>query len=259
LSWEQLLPELMATLPGMPLVLGVTQLSALQFAKPVDQGGIRALDFVPTARIRVNRSFDEYWMARDSSLRHQIERRLRRLRDEGIEPRLEVITGPSEISGAIGEFGRLESSGWKGRLGTAVHIDNAQGIFYRRLLQDFCARGKAAVYRYRFNDATVAMELCLQGGGTLIMLKTAYDEAYKGFAPGILMRRAIFEHVFSARQVTVIDFLGKLQSWQTKWLDDIYPLYHINSYRWPWLAGVSNLFQGWRRRPISMVPAADGK
>lgn len=251
LSWEMLLPELMAILPGHPLVLGITQKSSLQFPRPPSHGHIRAMEYVSTARILVNRTFDEYWSARDGNVRHQIERRLKRLRESGTEPRLEAVTDPAAIHAAINEFGYLESAGWKGRSGTAIHAENVQGEFYRRLFQEFCARGNGVVYRYLFNETTVAMELCIDGAGARIMLKTAYNEAYKSYAPGFLMRHAIFKQVFDNRQVTRICFLGKLQPWQTKWMDEAYPLYHVNAYRWPWLAKVSNVFDVARRGNLS--------
>ena len=163
-----------------------------------------------TARILVNRPFDEYWKTRDVNVRRQIERRLRRLREDGIEPRLEAITDPAAIPGAIEEFGRIESAGWKGNAGTAIHIDNAQGTFYSRLLREFCESGNGVVYRYRFNANTVAMELCVNSGGTLVMLKTTYDESYAKYAPGILMRHAIFEHIFADKRIQKIEFLGSL-------------------------------------------------
>ena len=52
----------------------------------------------------------------------------------------------------------LESAGWKAGSGTAVAPDNAQGRFYRAMLEAFAARGQARIYRYRFGDHQVTLK-----------------------------------------------------------------------------------------------------
>ncbi len=257
-SWEELVSGLMATLPGIPLVLGILQKGTQNYPKPKDHERLRTLDFVDTARILVNGSFDAYWKARNKTVRRQVERRLKRLSELGLEAHLDAITDPAEIHGAVEEFGRIESAGWKGKLGTAIHIDNIQGTFYSSLLQNYCERGSGVVYRYRFNDTTVAMELCVYGGETLVMLKTTYDETYKTHAPGILMRHAIFQRAFADARIRKIEFLGKMQPWQTDWCDEVYALYHLNFYRWPWLAKLDEIRRA-LRKPLKPSATADGK
>jgi CelD/BcsL family acetyltransferase involved in cellulose biosynthesis len=234
-SYEQLMPSLTRALPGVAIAMGIPQKDPDFQARPQESAQLEVLDYVETMRIRVDRTFPEYWESRDAGLRHQIERRLRRLGEQGIKPRLEAVTHADEVAEAVAEFGRIESAGWKGEAGSAVHIDNQQGKFYARMLREFCLQGKGAVYRYRFNDVTVAMEMCIEQDDTFIMLKTTYDEAYKTHAPGILMRREIFERVFASGHIKQIEFYGKVQPWQLKWGSDTRALYHVNYYRWGWV------------------------
>ncbi len=241
ISRHELMPGLITALPGIPMLIGITQMSEHYFPKPNNHGSIRFLDYAETASILVNQPFEQYWQARDASVRRQVERRLRRLHDGGIEPNLEIIIDPAVMQDAIADFGHIESMGWKGAEGTAIHVDNIQGVFYSKLLTDLARLGHGTVYRYKFNTDTVAMELCIESDGTLVMLKTTYDEKYAAYAPGILMRHAIFEHVFSTGRIDRIEFLGKLQPWQVKWCDETYWLYHVNYYRWPWMAAIRNI------------------
>ena len=73
------------------------------------------------------------------------------------------------------------------------------------------------------------------------MLKTTYNEDYRLYGPGSLMRCEILRRVFDARRFRWIEFLGRLQSWQIKWCDEIRTISHVNYYRWPFLANIDEV------------------
>ena len=62
------------------------------------------------------------------------------------------------------------------RAGTAIHPANAQGKFYRIVFEEFYRQGAGRIYRYWYDDRIVAMDLCIEGNGSIVILKTAYDE-----------------------------------------------------------------------------------
>ncbi len=134
------------------------------------------------------------------------------------------------------DFGRLESAGWKGGEGSAVHPENAQGRFYRGFFERLSASGEATVYRYFFGDRLVASDLCVHRNGTLIVLKTAFDETEKTFSPSLLMKEQVFERLFGSGEVRCIEFYGKVMEWHRRWTDEMRTMYHVNYYRWPWIA-----------------------
>ena len=109
----------------------------------------------------------------------------------------------------------------EGRDGTAIHPDNEQGRFYRAMLEAFCSAGAGRIYRYRFGDRVVAIDLCIEGGGALVILKTTYDESIKTISPAFLMREESFRGLFGERRLKRIEFFGKLMEWHTRWTDDI--------------------------------------
>lgn len=222
-------------------MVGLTQRDPENQERPEESRNLRTLDYVRTGRIPINKSFDEYWAARSRNVIRQTGRRLRRLQENGIEPRLEAITDPDEIRHGVAEFGDLESTGWKGKAGTAVHSSNPQGVFYARVMEEFGRHGRGAVYRYRVNDATVAMELCIDDGETLPMLKTTYDESYRFYGPGFLMRCEILRGAFAKKGFRRVEFLGRLQPWQEKWCDEFRTIYHVNYYRWALLANIDEM------------------
>ncbi|MGC2518215.1 MAG: GNAT family N-acetyltransferase [Burkholderiales bacterium] len=239
---EDLLRSLLSSLPGIPLVVGISRQDPDLSPRPAESGYVSTLDFIHTARVLINRSFDEYWKARDGKLRQETNRRLKRMHESGIEPRLELVTDSAAVAVGIEDFGKLESAGWKGREGTAVHADNKQGNFYKSLLASFCGIGKGRIYRYWFGASVAAMQLCIEGERVLVFLKTTYDESFKNHGPGILMQYAIMKQLFAEGTIDKVEFYGRSGQPQTKWCDNqIRTMYHVNYYRWPFLPKIRRM------------------
>ncbi len=234
--------SLQLALPQWCLLLGISQQDPRLMARPVDSGRIQTLDYIDTASISVTGSFADYWAGRGRNLRQNLRRQRNRLEREGIKPRLEVIVEPGKIGPAVDDYGYLESKGWKAGKGTSLHPDNAQGRFYRAILEKLAEKNNATIYRYWYNDDLVAIDLCVHRNGVLIILKTTHDEAFSKTSPTHLMRQAFFEPLFAAGEFRRIEFYGKLMDWHTKWSDDIRRMYHVNFYRWPAIAAIKAIF-----------------
>ncbi len=222
----------LAHTPGYPLLLGVTQLDPELYERPADAGNVSTVDYIKTARITVQGTFDEYWNARGKNLRQNMKRQRNLLQRENVNVRLEMLTRPDDMAPAIAEYGRLESAGWKAGEGTAIAPDNAQGKFYIQLLRAFAARGAAHVYKYWYDAHLAAMDLCISHHGVIVILKTTYDESIKNSSPAMLMRQDAFKEIFDQRVFARIEFYGKLMEWHTRWTDEVRTLYHLNCYRW---------------------------
>lgn len=70
-------------------------------------------------------------------------------------PTLTCVTDPAGVAAALADYGALESAGWKAGTGTAIHPDNAQGRFYRRMLEAFCTAILAGRSRAKGRKETV--------------------------------------------------------------------------------------------------------
>jgi CelD/BcsL family acetyltransferase involved in cellulose biosynthesis len=229
---KPLLSSLLRKLPGFPLVVGITQQDPQLLRRPEDHGRISTVDYIETAKISLQGSFDEYWDARGKNLKQNMKKQRNKLEKEGVTLRLHVATAPEDVAAAVADFGKLESSGWKNSLGTAVHADNAQGRFYTSMLEAFCARGAGRIYRYFYNDQIAAMDLCIEGNGMIIILKTAYDESIKdGSSPAFLLRQEELKLLFEGGATQSVEFYGKVMEWHRKWTDEVRTVYHINHYR----------------------------
>ncbi|MRV75866.1 GNAT family N-acetyltransferase [Duganella sp. FT92W] len=227
---------LLRALPGSNLIFAVMQCDPALAVRPPDAGRVQTLDYMETARITLGAPYDDYWAARGKNLRNNLKKQRSRLQREGIATRLEICTAPEQMAAAVADYGRLESNGWKGAEGTAVHAGNAQGRFYSDMLAAFCRRGAGSAVRYWFGDRLVAMDLCIEGNGVLVVLKTAYDESVEShYSPALLMRDESFRDVFSRPGLQVVEFYGKVLPWHRQWTDEVRTMYHINHYRWPLL------------------------
>ena len=74
--------------------------------------------------------------------------------------------------------------------------------------------------------------MTLEGNGSLIILKTTYDESIKSSSPAFLMRQEAVRQLFAEGRIRRIEFHGKLMQWHTRWSDEARTMYHINYHRW---------------------------
>lgn len=235
---EQAVRSLMDTLFRTTMLFGITQQDPSFVSRPEQTSHLRTIDYISTARIQANGTFEDYWSARGKNLRHNLKRQRNRLEREGITPHLDVVYQPEAIAQALSDYGRLESAGWKNVSGTAISEHNIQGAFYLQLLKTYAETGDAFIYRYFYNDRVVACDLCIVGNGIINWLKTTYDESEITSSPAALLRQDSFEQIFSNPHINTIEFYGKVMDWHTKWTDEIRTMYHVNVYRWAWLAGL---------------------
>jgi CelD/BcsL family acetyltransferase involved in cellulose biosynthesis len=241
---EPLLHDLLRRLPGLPLVFGLTQMDPLLTPRPADGGCIATLDYIATAHVDVAGSFDDYWKARGKNLRSNLKKQRSRLEREGVVTRLQLSRAADEVAQAVAGYGRLESTGWKGERGTAVHADDARGRYYRAMLEALCRRGQGSIYRYWFGDRLVAMDLCVEDGDTIIVLKTSYDESVpSSLSPTLLMREEATRGLFESGKIRRIEFYGRVMEWHLRWTEQVRTMYHVNYYRWPGLRRLHALLE----------------
>ncbi len=230
---DQLLRKLATALPGPCLAIKLSALDPEHFSRPAQTATLSTGDYMETAYLSVAKEFAEYWAARPKKFRQINRRGWKRLSREGVKTRLELVTHPNETDQAVNDFGLLESRGWKGRIGSAVHPDNAQGRVYRRILQNFAKRHETRIYRFFYDGRLVASDLCLERNGQLINLKTTYDENERPTSPAQRMRYQVFKEIFGEKDISRIEFYGKALDWHRAYTDQFRTLYHLYAYRWP--------------------------
>lgn len=227
------LAALFGDLPGF--------VSALEFfsqdpdCTPLPQTeGDTALDWTDhalTINVRLEGSFEQYWKSRAAKLQNNVKRYQRRVREAGMEMHLVHRGAADEMRSALVRYGDLESAGWKGRAGTAVHKDNEQGRFYQDVMDRFAASGAASIYELFFDDRLVASRLCVHCPDLVISLKTTYDESMSQFAPGRLLLHAVLQREFELARAKYIEFYTDANPDQVQWSTGQRRIRHATLFR----------------------------
>jgi Acetyltransferase (GNAT) domain len=246
---EQQISELIRQLPGYSLGLAVTQQDPdfTAFKNLRNCRKIEIVDYITTPRITLSGTFEDYWRNRGRDLTRNVARRLRRATEEKIDFELVAVRDAGNVARCVQEYGMLEATGWKGKEGTAVTAENAQGLFYRDILEKFCERGEGVIYRLLMNGRVIASDLCVERNGMLVVLKVAYDETVKNVSPSFLLRRMVLENLFSTGNFWVVEFYGRVRDWHLKWTEEVRTMYHVNFYRDSWVPTVRHFIKSGTR------------
>lgn len=247
---------LLRALPGLPVMLSVTQQDPDLLPRPEAGPRLATIDYITTARITVRGPFEDYWQGRSKNLKKNIRRQLNKLEREGVDLRLEILDQPGDMERAVADYARMETGGWKGQAGTAVRRGDRQSGFYVAMMRRFSVRGEAVAARLLYDGVAVASFLLLWRNGIVITLKIAYDEALaRQTSPSLLLRHALLRHLFEGGRCRAVEFYGAVRQWHLPWTDEFRTMYHANLYRWPLVAALH------RRRldkaPPPALPMAD--
>lgn len=204
---------------------------------------IRTVRHALTMHVDLRGGFDDYWTQRPRKLIQNMRRYLRRLQDEGAPVRLDVVSDGQAMPAAVARYAGLESSGWKGRQGTAVGVDNAQGRFYGDVMQQFAERGQAVVYELWLGEHLLAARMVLLRNGMAVMLKTAYDEASERFAPGRVLLMRTLEDLFHRLPGGVVEFYTDADADLLAWSSGRRWINHVSVYRHRGLPTVYDLLR----------------
>lgn len=182
-------------------------------------------------RVELSGGFSDYWAQRPKNLRKNISRYFNRVERELGQVKLVFNTEPSDVYRATSRYGMLESQGWKGYEGTALHPSNDQGQFYQEFMAAQAGNdGKAFVAETYVADRLVASRLCCIGVDTLVILKTTYDESMKKYAFGRLQLHSLIEHCFSMNALRYIDFYTNASPEQLEWSTDSRQMVNASYY-----------------------------
>ncbi|UCV01943.1 GNAT family N-acetyltransferase [Dechloromonas denitrificans] len=161
--------------------------------------------------------FADYWNTRSKNLRANVRRYFNRSEKESTTPLLSKSVTTADMSIGVARFGELETAGWKGAAGTAVSIDNEQGLFYSEILSRFALSEQATVYELSIGAQLAASRLVIANDKMVVILKTTYDESLARFAPGRLLLYRIIEEELASQSGRTIEFYTNATSDQAEW------------------------------------------
>jgi CelD/BcsL family acetyltransferase involved in cellulose biosynthesis len=119
--------------------------------------------------------------------RKELRRQHNRLAEEGALV-FERVEGEAGLAEWIEEFLALEASGWKGKAGSALASAPDTRALFTHALAGAAAVGRLERLALRLNERAIAMLVNFITPPGAYSFKTAFDEAYARFSPGMLLQ-----------------------------------------------------------------------
>lgn len=132
-------------------------------------------------------SEEYYSQAMSTKKRKELRRQKNRLAEEG-ELTFERMRDAASLDTWISEFLLLEAAGWKGKGGSALSSSDQTHAFFTAALVGAAHAGKLERLALRLNGQPIAMLANLITPPGAFSFKTAFDEAYARFSPGLLLQ-----------------------------------------------------------------------
>ena len=120
--------------------------------------------------------------------RKELRRQFNRLSDLG-EVALERTTGDEHLARWIEDFLALEHSGWKGTQGSALASHQATTRLFKEALFGAASQGNLERLTLSLDGEPIAMLVQFLTPPGAFSYKTAFDERYARFSPGVLVQR----------------------------------------------------------------------
>lgn len=130
-------------------------------------------------------SADDYIEAAMSSHhRQEVRRQERRLAEQG-RVEFQTLDNDADRETWIGNFFRLEDSGWKGDAGTSLRASDATRHFFREVCAAAASRGQLEMLGLFLDDRPIAMKVNFLTGRGGYAFKIAYTEELARYSPGV--------------------------------------------------------------------------
>lgn len=192
--------------------------------------------------------WEEYEGRIGTRVKSDLRRRRRRMEDEG-EVGIEVHDGSVGLDLLLDEGFHVEAAGWKGKAGTAIGAMPMTRRFYSQIARWAAERGSLRLCFLRLDGQAIAFNYDLVADGVYYALKGGYDEAFRRFSPGKILRLEIIERSFT-QGIVRYEFLGEDEPYKLEWADQLRPLVRVQAFRTS-VAGQVERFAYSHGRPLA--------
>ena len=177
----------------------------------------------------------------DKEFRHQLRRRLRKLKSLG-PVRVERVDRTDHE--ALDRFFALEQSGWKGQSGTAIACRPDTRQFYTEVSSAAGDRGYLVLHELWCGEQPVAIGLGMALDGRYFKIKSGMDERFRAVGPGHLLEAETMRDLVD-RSFSEFDMLGHNDEFKAKWTPHYRQHYHCHVFR---KGPVGRALQTWTER-----------
>jgi CelD/BcsL family acetyltransferase involved in cellulose biosynthesis len=142
--------------------------------------------------------------ALSSSSRKKLRQHRRRLAEKGALTTV-IATEPEAVGRALEDFMQMEASGWKGRQGTALLCDAGNAAFMRKAIVRMAELCCASIHALYLDGRPVSMQIVVRAGAAAYTWKTAYDEQFHDFSPGMLLLEDYTTAFLADKSIAYVD------------------------------------------------------
>jgi CelD/BcsL family acetyltransferase involved in cellulose biosynthesis len=142
------------------------------------------------------------------TLSKAFHKKLRQMRNRlNREGRVDIAApkSPDELDTHLAQFLDLEAGSWKGECGTAIAQSAADLVFFREVIGEGFKRGKVAMPALCLDDKPIAMQVNLFSAPGSFAFKTAYNQDYAKYSPGVLLELENIYHVHAQPEIDWMD------------------------------------------------------
>ena len=205
---------------GAPLVLGRTLASSPTLVALRRAYGHSALQVTHLRPGLPYIPLDDSWLEPESHFdarrRSDLRRARRRAAATG-EVTLEFHSpAPTGVGALLDEALAVEARSWKSRQGTALVQDSLRLPFFRLYAAAAAASGSLRVFFLRIGGRLAAMQLGVESGSGLWLLKIGYDEEFQRASPGELLMLEAIRHA-AKLGLRSFELLGAAGAWSRRW------------------------------------------
>jgi CelD/BcsL family acetyltransferase involved in cellulose biosynthesis len=109
-----------------------------------------------------------------------------------------TLRDASHDPAAYARFIRLERSGWRGEVGSAMACRPGHAVFFTQMCRGFAQSGRLLMLSLASEQSTVAMNCELLAGDMSFNFKLAFDERLARFSPGVQLYIANLDRFHSS-------------------------------------------------------------
>lgn len=228
------------------------------------------------AFLPIRKTFEEYRSSLSRNFRNNLNKannKLRRLPGVAVEfcRAREDLPDDAASLATLERFLEVEASSWKGHEGSAIRCSGALTAFYTSLTRRLREAGWLEWHFLEGAGETLAANLAVRLGHSLIVWKLGYADHYARYSPGSLLFERLVQRSFESGEISEINLCTD-HSWYSNWQMEWRRYCDLRIYPWRWrsvligllpdaartglrrVPGIRRLLRGVRRRPGAAAP-----
>jgi CelD/BcsL family acetyltransferase involved in cellulose biosynthesis len=166
--------------------------------------------------LSIHSSWEQYHGTLSSRRRYDFRRARGRLGQRGTVSVRFISPSADDMAHLLDGAFRIESSGWKGRLGSGLQCNHPLQHFMRVYAGRICPTGMLRITLLEVADEAVAMQIGVIHANRYWLLKIGHDERWADYSPGMQLMMETVRMAFE-QELEAYEFLGADEPWLRVW------------------------------------------